>query len=116
MWVEEGCEQILLEVPPYGLGGVVMVIRLSDASDYFSDDLFPHPGSVASRQILPTFLPTNARVVTTKTMTDNTTKSRKGAYWLYRLNNQTNHLITQNRVGCGELTAMVTVSKLMLPK
>ena len=64
-----------------GGGGLGMFLRRSDASDYFSEDLFPLPGSVASRQILPTSLPTNARLGKAKTTTDNTTKSRKGTSW-----------------------------------
>ena len=66
-------------------------------------------GSVASRQIIPTSLPTNSRVEMTKTTTDNTKKSRKGKSWSLRLDKQTNNEITHNRVGCGELTSMVTV-------
>ena len=70
--------KILPGVTPYGSVGVGMVLHCSDVYDYFSDNLCPLPGSVASRQILPISLPTNAQVGTTKTTTDNTTKSRKG--------------------------------------
>ena len=79
MWVVEGyVSKISPGFTPYGSEGVGVLLRRSGASDYFSDDLCPLPGSVASRQILPTSLPTNARVVTTETTTDNTTKTRKG--------------------------------------
>ena len=46
------------------------VIRRSDASDYFYDNLCPLPGAVASCQIIQTS-PTNAWVGTTKMTTGN---------------------------------------------
>ena len=52
-------------------------------------------------------LPTNYRVGTTKTTTDNTTKSRKGKSWSLRLDKRINNVITHNIVRYGELTAMV---------
>ena len=37
------------------------VLRLSDTSDYFSNNLFPLPGAVASHRILPTSPPHKCR-------------------------------------------------------
>ena len=51
--------------------------------------------------------PTTMNATTTTT----TKKLREGKSWSQRLDNQTHIIITQNRVGSVELTAMVTVTK-----
>ena len=54
------------------------------------------------------------RFLTTMNVTMKTTKMeilRDGIYWSKSLYNQTHDLITQDRVGSGELTSMVTVTK-----
>ena len=57
------------------------------------------------------FLKIMSAAMTTTTTTKNTKKLREGTSWLWRLENQTHNVITQNRVVLGALTAMVTVSK-----
>ena len=53
--------------------------------------------------------PQMQRVGKTRKMTmDNTTKLRKGKSWSPRMDKRKSNVITQNTVGCGELTAMVT--------
>ena len=47
----------------------------------------------------------------TTTKTKKTTKSREGTSWSKSMDNQTHNIITQNRVGSGELTVMATVTK-----
>ena len=61
---------------------------------------FPNYPSLPSLQ--------NPRVGKTSMMIDNTKKSRKVTSWLLGLDKRKNNVITQNAVGCGELTAMVT--------
>ena len=46
--------------------------------------------------------------------TTNMTKSKEATFPSKRVENQTNHKITENRVGSGKLIAMVTVTKKLL--
>ena len=64
------------------------------------------PWSVAKFSKPP--LPTNAKSGQDKDDDGQYEKSRKGTSWSLRLDNRKNNVITQNTVGCGELTAMVT--------
>ena len=59
----------------------------------------------------PTTINATTTTTTPTTTTTTTKKSREGGSWSQRLDNQTHIIITQNRVGSGELTAMVTVTK-----
>ena len=57
-WLDRGCHMLLPRRTISADGRHVRnVLRLSDASDYFSDDLCPLPGALASLQILQTSPP-----------------------------------------------------------
>ena len=76
-----GVSKILTRVPPMGQGGG------GDGSPSLRrlwlllQRLCPLPGSVVSRQILPTSVPKNSRVGTTTTATDKKKNSSKGTSW-----------------------------------